>query len=348
MEIHKKQKVMLKQFLKILLPSRILKYIVSKRNSFAVKRQLKRALLYDANRIIQFSETNGQNTHQQLISLIIREYHVIEKGLTMPSIKFGFGRDVIIDLIRNILIFDQKYGNCDVQLHHAVSVVLEYDYFHQINNFKLSTDLSDLIKHLKVRFTHLKPSSQKNVTLEDYFSSSQKEFLSFSSSRASVRNYSNVQVDVQLIYNALELARNTPSSCNRQPWRTYIFENRDTINLILKTQGGNRGFGHLTNKLIIIAVEMGVYTAVSERHSAYVDGGMYAMNILYALHHYKVAACILNCSNTIDKDLELRLLCKIKESEVFIAMLSCGIPPSSFRIAQSFRYPIEFTNNHIF
>ncbi len=113
------------------------------------------------------------------------------------------------------------------------------------------------------------------------------------------------------------------------------------MNDILQKQGGNRGFGQLANKQIIIVSEVGVFGSDGKRNSAFINGGMFGMNLLYALHYEKIAACILNCSNWPKKDLELRKLCKIKESEEFIAMLTCGNSPENFRLALSKRYNIK-------
>jgi hypothetical protein len=50
----------------------------------------------------------------------------------------------------------------------------------------------------------------------------------------------------------------------------------------LKLQGGIRGFGHLTNKLIVITSDTAVFLMMKDQ--AFIDGGMYAMNVLYGLH----------------------------------------------------------------
>jgi nitroreductase len=71
------------------------------------------------------------------------------------------------------------------------------------------------------------------------------------------------------------------------------------------------------------------------------------MNLLYAIHYQKIAACILNCSNNIEKDKSLRKLCNIKNSEFFIAMIAFGIPPENFKIAGSKRYDLKKTNTMI-
>ncbi len=53
----------------------------------------------------------------------------------------------------------------------------------------------------------------------------------------------------------------------------------------------------------------------------------------------------MNCSTSPQKDKQLRSICRIKESEVFIAMVTCGIPPESFKVAVSKNwYNLEKTN----
>jgi hypothetical protein len=52
----------------------------------------------------------------------------------------------------------------------------------------------------------------------------------------------------------------------------------------------------------VITAELGVFMNLDERNQAYTDGGMYAMNLLLALHHHQIAACPLNCSHSAAKD----------------------------------------------
>ena len=197
------------------------------------------------------------------------------------------------------------------------------------------------IQKIKCINNNITPSKQHDFTRNDYFKNSNDSFDVFSKSRSSVRNFGETDIPIEKISMALDLARNTPSACNRQSWRTHIFSKKEIINEILSVQGGNRGFGHLANKIIVITGELGVFGHAFERNQVFVDGGMYAMNLLYALHHNKIAACILNCSTTHNKDKKLRKLCQIADSEVFIAIIACGIPPDTFRVASSPRYALD-------
>jgi nitroreductase len=273
---------------------------------------------------------------------------VIEKGLTMPESRMGFGRERIISLCRECLNFTEKYGQNDQQINHAIGVVFEYEEYHQSKNFKLDEDvIAAIIRLRKSLKKEIERSSQIRTTRKEYFKNVKSSFKEFSNSRASVRNFNEEDVPLVKIHNALELARNTPSACNRQSWRTYVYTDKTKIAEILEAQGGNRGFGHLANKLIIIAGELGVFCYINERFQVYIDGGIYAMNLLYALHANEIGACIMNCSFDYEKEQEIKRLSGIKESEVLIVMIACGIPPEEFKIAVSPRYTLDKTNTVI-
>ncbi|MDU0808909.1 nitroreductase family protein [Aquirufa regiilacus] len=332
------------RIIKLILPVRVFEYVKQKKVQFILQRNFKKAYEFDMKRYLKYSDSFGTNSAQQLIGKIVREYHVIEKGLTMPDPRLGFGKDLLLSLVDNCMQYIQLFGEEEEQLRHAVGVIWEYEQFHEQQNFNLEDSVVVSIQKLKNLVSGIPISKQKEITANDYFKYVESEFPQFAKSRSSLRNYTNENVPMKAILSALDLARTTPSACNRQSWRTYVFEDKIHINSILTIQGGNRGFGHLTNKLIIITSEISVFSSVAERNQVFIDGGMYAMNLLYALHYYKIGACILNCSNSLEKDLKLRVVCDVKESEVFIAMVSCGIPPVDFKIASSYRYELLTKN----
>lgn len=333
-----KIKKVIKASIKYVLPKSILKLILNYKIIYTETIFIKKSYLYDRKRFEKQSSSLYTNSEQKLIGKIIREYHVVEKGLTMTEPRFGFGKDLIIALSIDCLEYIEKYGTDEEQLQHAIGVIFEYKLFHEAQKFNLDQEVLQSIEMLKQKCSHISPSVQRNMTKNDFFKHSESSFPIFAQSRASVRNYTNEKIPIEKISKALEIAQSTPSQCNRQCWRTYVYTDKKTMNEILIAQGGNRGFGHRADKLIVITAEIGVFGFHGERNSAYIDGGMYAMNLLYSLHYERISACILNCNTWPEKDLELRKLCGIKESEVFIAMITCGIPPENFRIASSKRY----------
>nr|WP_321356191.1 nitroreductase family protein [uncultured Draconibacterium sp.] len=338
---------MLKQILAKILPPKIFNFLKVKWNRIRTWRNLKAAYRYDFKLYSKYSASFGSNTATKLIGIIIKDYHVIEKGLTMPESRLGFGQQKLVILIQNCINYIQLHGEGDEQLNHAIQVIIEYKEFHNENGFKLEEETIRSIKSLEDIVSNASSCQQIETTKEDYFKYTESAFPKFAYSRASVRNFTEEDIPIEKIINALEISKKTPSACNRQAWRTYVYSDKKLIEAILTVQGGNRGFGHLTNKLIVITAELGVFENVPERYQAYIDGGMYAMNLLYGLHYEKIAACILNCSHSPEKDIKLRELINIKLSEVFIAMIVCGIPQESFKIAYSKRYNLEETNTII-
>lgn len=341
----------MKSLAKKIVPVSILSYlrtIILYFNRVRLTHQMKNEYLSDMHRYLKFSKTLNFDDPKKLAGEIIIQYHVIEKGLTMPDVRPGFGKDRIIRLCHDCILFIQKYGLTDQQVQHAIGVILEYEEFHNSQYIILDIEVSKAISELKNNVgSRIQKTSQIQISRTEYFKETEHCFPSFSSSRASVRHFSDENISLDKIINALEFARNTPSACNRQSWRTYVYTQKDYIIKILNTQGGNRGFGHLANKVIVISGELGVFGYTNERYQVYIDGGMYAMNLLYALHYCQIAACILNCSFDNTKEHEIRKLCKIKDSEVLIAMIACGIAPDNFKLAISPRYSYKVTNSII-
>lgn len=327
-----------KEFLKKHLPKFLMKSIQKRYKRITMYR----TYIYDLKRYSRYSKTNNLNSRIKLEGIIIKEYHVIEKGLTMPSRRLGFGRDKMISLCNNCLLYIGTYGVLPMQVEHAISVIKEYCKVHDNNELKDTVLFAKIEELLSLSLVHtIESSSQIHTTRDEYFAYTNSSFNHFSESRKSIRNYINQDIPLTKIKEAIKLSLNYPSACNRQTARVYLYTDKEQIDKILEIQGGNRGFGHLTNKLIVITAELGVFEETTERNQAFIDGGIYLMNLLYALHQQEIGCCTLNCGNTPKKDETLQKICGTKKSEVFIAMITCGILPSEFSVALSPRYSMD-------
>lgn len=330
---------------------RVFNSTITFRNAFFLLRDFKIRIVsykrcygdfwYDFLRYSKFSWLNVSSpSRDSLVGRIIVQYHVIEKGLTMPSVRLGFGQARVVLLCNLCLSYKKRFSLESEQVEQAVRVLLEYQMFHFERNFPLSNDLLDLIKSVGAAYSLQSGSSQNNVDKKSFFLHSNSSFKSFSKSRRSVRNYDSKELPVSILIEAFDIARNTPSACNRQPIRNYVFTDKEKIKKVLDVQGGTRGFSHKVNKLIVVVCEVGVYASGGERNLCFVDGGMYLMNLLYALHYLQVAACPLNGSFTKEVDQVMRKLCEVKPSEVFVGLITCGYAPDEFSITDSLRYDI--------
>lgn len=73
----------------------------------------------------------------------------------------------------------------------------------------------------------------------------------------------------------------------------------------------------------------------------YKAGGMYAMNLLYALHAYKIGACALNWKGEKNTEVKLRTLLHIPDNEEIIIVIAVGYPPKEFKYVASSRNNID-------
>jgi nitroreductase len=310
----------------------------------SIMRHLIAGYIYDGRRYLKHSTEvdMGKFSEQRLVGYIIARYHIIEKGLTMSDMRPGFGKQAVESLVKGCNIFLNKFGKGDLQVNTALSILKCYIDVHKKNDYKIDRSLTNNIEELIKRYDFFKNESQVfEFSNEVYFNTASLSFRNFALSRHSLRNFSGKAVQLEVLRKAIELAQCAPTSCNRQPIRVRIISDKDLMNKILQIQTGNRGFGHMADKIIVLSADLSVYNEVRERNLGYIDSGIYAMNLMYALHYYKVGTCALNWSADIENDKKIRKLIKVPDSEIITLLVACGIPPDKFKIANSVRRPGE-------
>lgn len=272
-------------------------------------------------------------------------YHVIEKGLAMPNMRLGFGHDRLLELVDMILSFENKYQRNGVVLD-AVSVVLEYKRIHDENHYPLPEDIMKAISVIVKKYPGSNPLYQKEMTREDYYKELNQPFPMFAASRHSVRNFAG-HISMEQIICAINIAKQCPSACNRQPARVHVVTERELIDKCLSMQSGNRGFGQLSDKLLIVTGDIRTLMGSQEFMDLGVNVGIFMMNLSYGLHYNKVAHCILNWYATPKGDKKLRRLLNISDYETIFAYIVCGDVPERFKLVMSPRLDVkEFYTVH--
>ena len=297
------------------------------------------AFYCDMRRYIRYSGTVRIDTKGKLLGQIMLKYHVVEKGLTMPAPRLGFGRDNLAALIARIKEYVERYGLDHPQVRNGAEIVNEYALFHRERGYELDTELQQMIVSMNRLIPDIGHTDQPHISRMQYFRNLESAFPLFAASRHSVRNFTAEPVDTKALAEALDMARTAPSACNRQMVKVHVYSDKESIARILSLQGGNRGFGHLTDKLLIVTSNLEFFFTTGERNESYVDGGIYVMNLLYSLHYKRIGACTLNCCFTPSVQKKLHETAGIPPRESFVAMIACGVVPEEARLAGSFRTP---------
>ena len=154
-------------------------------------------------------------------------------------------------------------------------------------------------------------------------------------SRVSVRSFSSDSLEDDLVTRALRLASKTPSVCNRQAWHVYHITCPSQIRKCLSLQNGNSGFTDDIRNLLLITCNLKAFSHPGERYQQWIDGGMFAMSLIYALHSLGVSSCCLNWSKGPIADLKLRRACSIRSEDTVIMMLAVGYANESITACAS-------------
>jgi len=308
----------------------------------------KKAVNFDIRRRV-FDKVYNNSAAEKVKRDLTLLYHIVEKGLTMPVPRPGFGKQVVIDLCKVVLRYENmKLPQGELEFAQSVTVLKEYAEFHNGIGFELEKEVSDSLTKIVNRFDDIHGTHQIQITDNAYFRDINAPFDAFCMSRFSVRSYTDKEIPMEVLYDCVDLAQKSPSFCNRQPTRVHIVKSPAKKEAILAIQNGNRGFGHLAETLIVLTSVISVTKDIHERNENHLNGGMFAMTLLNALHFNKIAACALNWSVDNEKDMKMRQILKVPENEVVLLVISCGYPPESFKVASSPRKKAaEITIKHV-
>ena len=125
--------------------------------------------------------------------------------------------------------------------------------------------------------------------------------------------------------------------CNRQTWRVLICQSEHAKAAALSLQNGNKGFGHLASHVLIVASDRACFASIGERNQPWIEGGLYAMSLVYALHALGLGTCCLNWSVDNQRDAELKQALAIPASYAIAMMVAVGTLPDIIPVAESRR-----------
>jgi nitroreductase len=294
---------------------------------------------YDLRRFLRHSRSLGERDRLKLRASIIAHYHVVEKGLAMPLRKRVFGLSIVKSLVEQLLLWHRRGYGDDRQIIAARDSLIAY-------STAVGPDPVALIPGLK---DYLGGVTPKKIPLGGVTTMGRRmtlglgrgDFADLVRARKSIRNYSNQEVAEDTLVQAVALAQNSPSVCNRQTSNVFWTTRRSTIDEMLVLQNGNRGFGNLAQALLIVPGELSVFEGGGERSQVRIDAGMFSMSLLYALSYLGLGACALNWSVKPERDRALRKLAAIPDHQEVIMMIAVGHLKEDFSVAISQRHETE-------
>lgn len=264
--------------------------------------------------------------------------HALEKGMSIGTPRVGFGKKKVFTIMEDLDKFMNHGGKKDY-LVEVVSVIHKYVMY----NESLGADMSDVSKKIiqLCEKYHVESFDIGGIIRMDH---SQERAINtlpfdrFSQTRYSVRDFSSQPIDLSKIDAALKLCERTPSACNRQSWRVHVYTDKQIAHKMFALQGGSKGFGCEMQCAILVCTDLRSY-GFYEQNLPYVDGGLYAMNLLYALHFYGLATIPLTMGHKCQKTDMIKKEMAIPQHEVPVLLIGVGSYKDNYKVAFSYRYP---------
>lgn len=301
--------------------------------------------VFDFRRFLIYSGIRLRRSKREAAAAWLTMYfHRLEKGLSFRNPRIGFGQDVVRITINGLRLYLDDFGQ-DRTAALCWQVLSDYFAYH-LENDALNDELYALFQAINFDEScaaSLCTSAARECERSKILRDSCMDFRRFAYSRFSVRDFIDEPVDIALIREAADIARKTPSVCNRQAWQLHVYQGKDDIGRVLACQGGNRGFADCIGTVLVVTATSEHFFSIVERNQGFIDGGLYSMSLVYALHALGLATCCLNLSLSPDQDKRLQEVAGLSPGEMPIMMIAVGHYPASFKVASSERRDLSET-----
>lgn len=164
---------------------------------------------------------------------------------------------------------------------------------------------------------------------------SYEALMDLSRRRRSVRWFRDEEVPRMLIDQAIEVAAQAPSACNRQPFEMRVYDDPELVREIASLPGGTKGYASNIPVIIVIVGKLRAYFSDRDRHVVYIDGSLAAMALMYALETLGLSSCPINWPDVEQREARMQEYLKLEPDERPIMLLAVGYPDPEGMVAYS-------------
>jgi nitroreductase len=298
-----------------------------------------RAVAAGRARFVQARAGQGLSTYE-----LRRNVHRLEKGLCTQGRRDVFALDYVGDMVtatERIVASRVATGRepLDDTVGWAVDVLAQY--FDVVG-------AEPRVEAARVRFAGLlrtvgcAPAGATPQALAEVASPvSIEDLRRLVAARRSVRVFEQRPVARDVLDQAFEIAKLSPSACNRMAYEFRAYDDPELITGIVGLAPGMSGWAEVAPCLVVIVGKYRAYADERDRHLIYVDGGLAAMSLQLALVACGLASCCGNWPDIAPADDGLRRLLGLDEDEKAVLLLAVGYPTPGQPLPCSARLDLE-------
>jgi len=298
---------------------------------------------------LQYNDAISSLSGDSALFCLRRNTHRLEKGLIMQPRRPVFAKDYIeetVSIYRSLLENPANGNTPSSVLKWSHDVLAEY--------FQ-ATGSDPVIDTARADFQALPPPPEltplpgrtRNPQYKPYRRlptgeiPSYEQLLNLAEMRRSVRWFQQRKVERALIDKAVDLARLSPSACNRQPFEFRFYDDEHLVSAVASAPGGTAGFSHNFPCICVVVGKLRAFPEIRDRHVIYIDASLASMSLMFAFETLGIATCSINWPEVPQREEHLKNLLSLADDERVIMLMAAGYPDEDAQVPYSEKLPVE-------
>ena len=262
---------------------------------------------------------NGRRYH------IMIKSHTLEKGLSHFDLRpFGHKKvKIIISLLKNQIKFEdyEKFFSFITGINTLREYKKVYEEHKWIDKLEYKEVSEFLLNYTKIKE---QKAGAYILTKEELENDYNIDYNKFIKSRHSTRNYKNMTLKIEDIKKAIDIARYSASSCNRQYIKVHYYPKGKMRENVIDYSIGKGGFYLDGVNTFIITFDTNALHDAGERNQGYFNAGLFSTNFVNALHSLGIGTCFIEFNNSVEEEQKLKKLNEIPYNERIAVILFAG------------------------
>ena len=158
--------------------------------------------------------------------------------------------------------------------------------------------------------------------------------------RRSIRWFEPEPVQIGLIEQAIDLARQAPSACNRQPYYFKHIADSEQAQKIASIAMGTTGYAGQLPALIVVIGDWSCLAEERDRHIPYIDAALASMQFMLACETLGLGTCPINWPDVeaLERRMDSALSLPVFQRPVML--IAVGYPDPEGGVARSTKKPV--------
>ncbi|WP_237478214.1 nitroreductase family protein [Lichenibacterium dinghuense] len=291
---------------------------------------------YDFMRFAEHSSAVEPNLDSTAVGAeLVSAAHAVEKGLAMADTRAGFAAPKIRLMMDRIADLEHA-GATGFATRSARGVLRAYVAFHDEHSFPLPGEVEARLREFASEDVEKElPGGSIEITRAEVLAATAIDYDAFLRTRRSVRQFTGEAVSEEEVRRAVSRAIRSPRTRNRETRHVFVAYSQAMRDHLLTLHRGNLGFGHKLGAVLVVTVDLRQFDMAGERNQCWIDGGMFAVSLVFAFHAQGLGTCMLNWSAALEQDQALRREFDIPDYHVVVTLIGVGQIPERLTVASS-------------